>query len=370
MAAVDRPRLRSDVELISGFDGEPLLHVASDGRYVRLGLTAAQLVPYLDGTRSVHEIAIGAADGRRNISTEDIEVAVQRLVASLARSGLLDGIPRESETSFLSRFSRTPTKRFPLLNAHSTARVIRPATALIDKARPSMMMILVACLAVIILGGILGVLAMPYTSIQTAWAPFISLVLCLLATMIHEVSHALTSHAAGYPVRSLGLALWYHFIPIAYVDRTDTYRIRSRVTRVAISMAGPASDMFWCALGSMCLITGVVDATSFVGQVLSGCVYFFLIGLLANLNPLVPSDGQQALEAALGLVNVRNRAIGYLLTKLSRRDSDITPMVAPRIARSGYIIYGAACCIFLIAVAGMMIWSFASAVSRVASGGG
>lgn len=368
MAVVDdRPRLRSDVELVSGFDGESLLHVAPDGRYVRLGSAAAELVPYFDGTRSVHDIALGVV-GDRDISAQDVEVALQRLVESLARAGFLDGVPRASNPSLRSWFSRTPTKRFPLLSADSVARFIRPATALVDVLRPPAMIILIACLAVVISRASVGVLAVRYMTIRTTWVPFVSLALCLLATVAHEASHAVVCHVSEHPVRSLGLALWYYFIPIAYADRTDTYRVRSRVTRVAISVAGPASDMFWCAVASVCLLTGAVDASSVPGQVLGGCVYFFLVGLLGNLNPLVPSDGQQALETAFGLVNVRNRAIGYLLAKLPGRDSDATPMDVPRMARSAYLVYGAACCTYLIAVAGMMIWSAASVVSLMVSG--
>ncbi len=298
MTAVNRPRLRSDVELVSGFDGESLLHVASDGRYVRLGTAAAELVPYFDGTRSVHDIALGVV-GDRDISAQDVEVALQRLVDSLARAGLLDGAARAADPSFRAWLSRTPTKRFPLLSADSAARFIRPATALIDLVRPPAVVILIACLAMIVSGAGMGVLAVGHTTIDTAWAPFASLALCLLATVAHEASHAVVCHASGHRVRSLGLALWYYFIPIAYADRTDTYRVRSRVTRVAISVAGPASDMFWCAMASVCLLTGAVDASSVAGQVLGGCIFFFLVGLLANLNPLVPSDTSRRVRRLL-----------------------------------------------------------------------
>lgn len=183
MAVVDdRPRLRSDVELVSGFDGESLLHVAPDGRYVRLGSAAAELVPYFDGTRSVHDIALGVV-GDRDISAQDVEVALQRLVESLARAGFLDGVPRASNPSLRSWFSRTPTKRFPLLSADSVARFIRPATALVDVLRPPAMIILIACLAVVISGASVGVLAVRYMTIRTTWVPFVMGALCLTCPM-------------------------------------------------------------------------------------------------------------------------------------------------------------------------------------------
>lgn len=364
MTDPDRPCLRPDVELLSGFDDEFLLHVVTDGRYVRLGRAAAALVPYFDGTRTVRDIATAIVHDRE-ASPLEIEIALRRLVENLENAGLLEGAPRTSNSSFRLWFSRTPTKKFPLLNAESAARFIRPITMLVEVARPSFKTILVLCFLTIVIGAGLGMAAMSYSAISISWAPLISLALWLLATIAHESSHAVLCHASGYPVRSMGLALWYFFIPIAYADRTDTYRVRSRVTRVAISAAGPASDMFWCGLASLCLLSGLVDASTSIGQVLSGCIFFFLVGLLGNLNPLVPSDGQQALESALGLINVRNRAIGYLLGKTSRMSSSTNSVPTPFLTRATYLLYGAACCIYVGMVAALIIWSVGSALSLI-----
>lgn len=369
MSAADHPQLRPDAELVVGFDDEPLLHIASEGRYVRLGRAAAKMVPYLDGSRSVQDLAAGIA-GDRAEATEQVQVVVQQLVDSLARAGLLVGTVEPLRTGLRWRLSRTPTKKFPILTAESAARFISPVTKVFDALSPAPVAILVPAVAAILLGATAGVLALGQAvPLRMAWAPLVALAVCLLATAAHEAAHAVVCHLAGHPVRSMGIGLWYYFIPIAYADRTDTYQVRSRVSRVAISLAGPASDMVWCGLAATALLSGAVDPRGFVGQVLQSCIYFFLVGLLGNFNPLLPSDGQQALESALGLVNVRNRAIGYLVAKLPGGDKADLRLASNRIMKVGYLVYGTICCVYLLAVAVMMIWSVTSIFALLMSVG-
>lgn len=362
MDVVSHPQLRSDVELVSGFDGEFLLHVESEGRYIRLGAAAAGLIRYFDGTKTVYEIALELVAGR-DIDIQVVQSALQRLVGNLAQAGLLDGVPREVNTSFSSWFSRTPTKRFPILDAKATARFIRPATALIELLRPSALLILIISLIVILGGALLGALTLRHVNIYEPWAPLVSLLICFLATVLHEASHAIVCHSSGYPVRSLGVAFWYYFIPVAYVDRTDTYRVRSRVARAAISLAGPASDMFWCAVASIGLLSDVVDSSSIIGQISGGCIFFFMVGLVGNFNPLLPSDGQQTIETAFGMVNLRNRAISYALGEFSAQKSDYLSAPTHKTVRLVYLIYGTVCCLYLLLVGVMMVWSIASVLS-------
>lgn len=362
MDPADCPKLRPDVELVSGFDDVLLLYVKSEGRYVKLGAAAAELIPYLDGKKTVQTIALNLV-AERGVDIEVIQVALQRLITEFAQIGLLDGVPRKADESFRSRFSRTPTKRFPIFDAQATARLIRPVTFLVDRLRLSALFFLITFSMTILAGAALGILVSKHIAITSPEIPFISLSICLLATIFHELSHAIVCHLSGYPVRSLGFALWYYFIPVAYVDRTDTYRVRSRAIRVAISLAGPASDMFWCAAGSLCLLSGIVDYLSPAGQVIGGCIFFLLVGLIGNFNPLLPSDGQQAVEAAIGVVNLRNRAVAYALDIFSGQKLDNLSIQGPKTVRLMYLFYGVACCLYIVVVAGMMIWFLISMLS-------
>lgn len=175
-------------------------------------------------------------------------------------------------------------------------------------------------------------------------------------TFVHELAHAIACIQYGIRPRSMGVALWYYFIPIAYVDRTDAYRLRSRSERVAISLAGPAADMALATLLGSLLILDVIGPNEFWGQVAVALVFFLLVSLFGNLNPLLPTDGQQAVESATGLVNVRNRSILYL-TGLLRLSEGTPRPPRTRQERWAMITYGVVCLLYIVAVAGLMIFS-------------
>jgi len=130
----------------------------------------------------------------------------------------------------------------------------------------------------------------------------------LVTVLLHEGAHAFVCQLLGVPAREAGIGLLLYVIPVAYVDRTDAYRLRRRGGRVAIALAGAASDLIWAAVAAVIASSssGSVAATAHLFLVIQ------LISVLANLNLLLPSDGHQAIEAAVGELNIRGRAIGYL----------------------------------------------------------
>jgi putative peptide zinc metalloprotease protein len=151
-------------------------------------------------------------------------------------------------------------------------------------------------------------------------------------------------------------------MPVAFVDRTDAYRIRGRGGRLAIALAGMVSDGWWCAVVAIVAHTSTGD----VHQVAQTLLVIQLIGLLVNLNPLLPSDGYSAVETATRLVDVRGRSLALVRSTVLRRPlppylRDLTTR-----ARAGYTTYGVLACLYVGLVIVVCLHSTTTAIAAVA----
>jgi putative peptide zinc metalloprotease protein len=350
--------LRPDVEILEGFDGVPLAFVAMEARYVRLGAGAAVVARLLDGNRTVAAISQEASVAlQRRVS----EQSVSAVLDHLAKVRLLMLAPDDTDAKSPEQKvpgSGTPTKLVPLLSAEKLDRVARPFA--LRRGSTSALPGLAVCalqLGVILAGAAVAWIVLSHTTtLFTPLALISAMPIFWAFTFVHELAHAIACIQYGIRPRSMGVALWYYFIPIAYVDRTDAYRLRSRSERVAISLAGPAADMALATLLGSLLILDVIGPNEFWGQVAVALVFFLLVSLFGNLNPLLPTDGQQAVESATGLMNVRNRSILYL-TGLLRLSEGTPRPPRTRQERWAMITYGAFCLLYIVAVAALMIFS-------------
>lgn len=350
----NRFRLRPDVELLEGADGAPMLFDARSGRYVRLGRQAARVVRDLDGTRSGADIAetLAVSSG---VGRDRIDAQLAQLLSELSASGVFEGEaspapPSSRKTRLAGAVSRTPTWHLPLLREGLT-RLVDPVSRLLRAAPATLRVPAAATLAG-------AALTVAVTALSTSSLPFtpkpwlLAMVALLLQTVLHELGHAVSCRVHGVRPRELGIALWYGVIPIAYVDRTDAYRVRSRGGRAAISIVGPLQDLCWTgvygavALGSSGLVHSVAVAATVLGLTMT----------VVNLNPLLPTDGQQALEAALGELNLRGRAMAYLAHLVLRNELPTYLKHLTRRRKAVYLMYGTACAVYVLLVVTGMTW--------------
>jgi putative peptide zinc metalloprotease protein len=174
-----------------------------------------------------------------------------------------------------------------------------------------------------------------------------------LEVLVHELAHATMCHALGVRVREAGIRLWCFLFPIAYVDRTDAYRVRSRACRAAIALAGPVVDL---------TAAGVAAAASLVLPGRAGATAFLILAVLivllvGNLNPLLPTDGYHAIEAASGELNFRSRAftyVGHRLLLIAMPSALAATSRGRRAVYTGYAILGGLCTVSLVAMVLMM----------------
>ena len=368
------PRLRRGVSLIVGMDNQPMLFDSDSGKYHRLGAAAAFIVGQFDGVRPLPTIIeelpqdIDEAGAKRITSlvdnlrdksllagSEPAPAVPAAPVRTRRTRGRHTAQPRQARHLKVERPRRSGGWWLPrIIIARKYHRIVAPVVTLLQRlparALSWVFLALAAC------GYSAG--AMALSSLAGGPRPsvfvFITAVaIQLVSILLHESWHAIVAGYLGTPIRGLGVALMFWVIPIAYVDRTDSYRVRSRRGLTMLALAGIFSDGVVCGLEAAVAWA----STGMVRQVALILCAFQLTMLITNLNPLTQSDGVAAVEAATGSVNLRGRSMFVLRCTLTRQP--LPPALAgmrPAV-RWGYFIYGLLCSLLgLLAFTMSVVW--------------
>ena len=356
----DVPRLRRGVSLIVGMDDQPMLFDSVSGAYHRLGRAAAFIVNQFDGSRSLPTIIDQLPQqiddaGRQRIT---------RLVEYLRSKSLLEGgapprvAPQERvrkradgrhvapphvgkhEQIHPPRWSGNwMLPRFMLIRSYR--RAVAPVAAALHHLPARTLGWLFVLAAA---GGVESLIHLSGGPRPAASVYLIAVAIQLVSIVGHESWHAIVAGYLGTPVRGLGVAFMFWVLPIAYVDRTDSYRVRSKLGRAMLAFAGICSD------GVVCGAEAAVAAasTGTVRQVALTLCAFQLTMLVTNLNPLTQSDGVATVEALTGSVNLRGRSMLVLRCVVTR--TPLPPALARMrlAARGGYFLYGLACALLSV----------------------
>ena len=370
------PRLRRGVSLIVGMDNQPMLFDSDSGKYHRLGAAAAFIVNQFDGVRSLPTIIeelpqdIDEAGAKRitslvdNLRDKSLLVgsepapaaAVPAAPARTRRTrGRHTAQPRQARHLKVERPRRSGGWWLPrIIIARKYHRIVAPVVTLLQRLpAPALSWVFLALAACGYAAG-----AMALSSLAGGPRPgvlvFVTAVaIQLVSILLHESWHAIVAGYLGTPIRGLGVALMFWAIPIAYVDRTDSYRVRSRRGLTMLALAGIFSDGVVCGLEAAIAWA----STGTVRQVVLTLCAFQLTMLVTNLNPFTQSDGVAAVEAATGSVNLRGRSMFVLRRVLTRQPLPPALAVMRPAVRWGYFIYGLLCSLLGLLVFGMsVVW--------------
>lgn len=370
------PRLRRGVSLIVGMDNQPMLFDSDSGKYHRLGAAAAFIVNQFDGVRSLPTIIeelpqdIDEAGAKRitslvdNLRDKSLLVgsepapaaAVPAAPARTRRTrGRHTAQPRQARHLKVERPRRSGGWWLPrIIIARKYHRIVAPIVTLLQRLPARALSWVFLALAVC--GYAAG--AMVLSSLAGGPRPGVLVVIAavviqLVSILLHESWHAIVAGYLGTPIRGLGVALMFWAIPIAYVDRTDSYRVRSRRGLTMLALAGIFSDGVVCGLEAAIAWA----STGTVRQAALTLCAFQLTMLVTNLNPFTQSDGVAAVEAATGSVNLRGRSMFVLRRVLTRQPLPPALAVMRPAVRWGYFIYGLLCSLLGLLVFGMsVVW--------------
>lgn len=351
--------LAEGIEMLSGMNDIPLLYVEQSKRYIRLSPLGAEVMRALlsqpqQSSPTMQQIERGLIErypGREAEIADKLRAFLQQLqeadvlTTPADESGTVIPLRRPLLKRIARAFSNRPMLRYsvwqperPLFqNLVHKVEAINGDTAKTLLGFWLMLAALIAFYVLVQLGS-----SLPMN--QVVW-PFV-VAYFLLHVTVHELSHTLVSSYYGVRVREIGVALLYYILPVAYTDRTDAYRLRDPRQRIHIALAGPALDI------SAAAITAVL-AYSTHGWLGASChvvLFLEIITFISNLNPIMPSDGYHALEAAFGELNFRQRAFTLLWRRITFR---ALPAQLQRLTLRQKMLYTAYACIGF-AYAGML----------------
>ena len=274
------------------------------GTFLRFGDDDARLLEQLDGTRSPAEL-VGEAERRLGPSGP---ARLARLLADLGERGLLEGVGTPQAAKAVQPWWRRalePRERVVPGVGSLVERVYRAGGWML-LTRPAL--VALALLAVAGLGVFAFLVAHRYGTPFVVASKFglgglVFLLGRSAVVAVHELAHGLVMTSYGRRVERAGLKLLLVF-PYAFVDTSQAW-FEPRRRRIAISAAGPASDV---VLGAVFSIACLLAAPGTVRDICFQLAFGAYLGACFNLNPFLDRDGYHILVDVLREPNLRRRA--------------------------------------------------------------
>ena len=308
-------------------------HHSAIGKFFQLGNVEYRIAQLLDGNRTLNEII-------RTLDTEGIDWAPREIAEFIARLvGAQLAYPVQSSEQPASQPPETdePTSR-PARAKSAWSRAVTALSVLISQRIPllrgdSLAAYLVQKVGVcfsltgtfwctlFILSGLAIVTANAREfsqEIRRMFDPSIWLMLIImwvLAKVVHELGHAVAARYHGVRVGKMGI-MFFLFAPLAYVDVTGAWKLRSRFSRVQIALAGIYVELIiaaTCAWMWWLLPNGWLRHLTAQLFVVAGPAT-----LLVNANPLLRLDGYYVLSDLAEIPNLRMHGRRQLVGLIER----------------------------------------------------
>jgi putative peptide zinc metalloprotease protein len=344
-----KPRVRSGYALkrLDASEGSKrwILKDLNRNTFLRLSDSDARLFELLDGRHSLPDL-IGVAEQRHGAAGAP---RLARLLADLGERGYLAGVEGaaaegEAPEGWLRRLSKPREKTIAGLGGFFDGLYRRGAWVLFT--RPALYAI-----AVLIVAGlaafaslVVGRYGTPFVVSQRIGLGALVFLLGRFAVVaVHEAAHGLTMASFGRRIERAGLKLVAIF-PYAFVDTSEAW-FEPRPRRIAISAAGPVSDLALGAIFSICCV--FVEGA--VRDVFFQLAFAGYVGAFFNLNPFIDRDGYHILVDYLREPGLRARAKDQFNRRLTGkgRATDSPVLARYSIAALGWSILAAGFAIFM-----------------------
>lgn len=338
------PRLRDTVTIDTVvYRGQPwyLLRNQFGRAQLRVDFRLYRIVSRLDGRRTVEaawrEVTGDVSDAEA--LRDDLVAVLHRLYLSdmlavpemdtaMARAGLSERLRARSQAG---RWRRWLSPRLPLVDPDRALDWLVARTGwLFHPAVPVLAALFlgVSAIQAVAHGEALALYASQRLDDPRQW--LLWLLLYPLIKALHEIAHGLVAKRAGAAVNEMGITFLV-FVPVPYVDASDTVALADKRQRMAVAAAGIVAELLLAALALTLWLNvdgGMLRDLAF-GTLLIGGVS----SLLFNGNPLLRFDGYYVLSDAIEVPNLATRAnawYGYLVrSHLFGVTSAVTPATAP-----------------------------------------
>jgi putative peptide zinc metalloprotease protein len=333
-----RPRLRSGWAL-KQLEGEDegdryVLRDLRGGSFLRMDAGEAELLPLLDGKRTIAELLIETT----KMLGPSGSGRLARLIADFGERGMLDGIAptpvQTEEPGLLRRAFKMREKVFEWLPDYFE-RAYRHWGRFFFSGLGVTFLILLSLAGLIVFAYLIG--ARYGTPLVVAHhlliggAVFIAGRLAIV--MVHELGHGMALAHYGRTTNRAGVSLLWIF-PFAFVDTSESY-FEPRMHRIVVSVAGPVVDF---SLGALFSILCAISPKGNLRDIFFQLAFAGYVGAFFNANPFIERDGYQILCDWLREPGLRQRARQQLKQRLSGQvTGEQTNPVLARFAVAGLV---------------------------------
>jgi putative peptide zinc metalloprotease protein len=303
------PRIDHFLVYVETAPGRYVVKQPETGRYFRLSAQMVQVMQFLDGTKTIDEIS-------HQFHLKP--AVVQDIVDQLVHLNLL-------EQEYQQEARDKPKKSHVL---HTRPFFVHwdiiASSGWIDRVYAILRLKYVfrpwLCIALLILYSVACVMYLLYgrglrpaigqLSHLSAATLSLLVTVTLFSAMLHELAHAFTCRHFGGKARSLGIG-FYFFFPVLYADVTDAWLFTKRHQRLFTHAAGLLMNFFLASV-ALLLLPLALHHNLFLKVIAAFYLTSFLYTLV-NFNPLIKLDGYFLLADALGIENMRDKAMKTLL---------------------------------------------------------
>lgn len=182
-------------------------------------------------------------------------------------------------------------------------------------------------------------------------AGLLGFALALVASKsLHELGHAVVATRLGVRVAHMGIAFLVMW-PMLYTDTGESWRLRSNRQRLAISVAGMASEIALAGLAT--LAWALLDDGALRQAALYLATTGWVLSLALNISPFLRFDGYFILSDLLDFPNLHERS-GALARVWLRRNllglEQPWPETLPQRTRRGLIVFALSTWIYRLVV--------------------
>ena len=339
-------KLRNDLVTSEAvIDGQDVVNIKDPlrGNYFRLRLPEYWLISQLDGATSYDTIAQKFREKfNANIDTK----AVLQFVDLLESQFFLENSRSEQAVSRKSYGNEKRKSLFAKLlyvkfKAFKPGKALDICTKLYKPFHSPIGFLLQGIL--VLLGFILFITNYTHFAISLFDLYSVSTIITVMIAffvliVIHEFAHAVSCRLYGGQVNEFGFLLMY-FQPCFYCDISDAWLFKKKRHRLAVTWAGPYSEIILLAITMF--VWRMTVPGSYLHEISQILVIVIWVTALFNLNPLIKLDGYYLLSDWLEIPNLRDKSFTYVgnLFKRVILGWPIEKIDTDRRKRRIYIIY-------------------------------
>ncbi|QDS90717.1 Peptidase family M50 [Rosistilla ulvae] len=287
------------------------IEVPSRHKFFSVGYEEYVFISLLDGKTTVAQACGRAAQtlGREALTQRQADsithwLLQQRMIVldgmQPASATAPDNAERDSKTGLLDRFNPFWIK-LPLPHAD---RLIQSAAAFLKPAFSPLGVLLASSIMLIGLSSVAMQWDRFIASSTAIFSPstwIATLITWVVLKFIHELGHAAAARRFGCETTQVGIVLVL-LAPLAYVDVTTSWRLRSRWQRMAIAAAGMYVELTIAAIAA--IAWGWIDSPAASYHLFNVIFAASLSTVFFNANPLMRFDGYYLLTDLLELPNL------------------------------------------------------------------